>query len=311
MSIELKEQTERAKDVAVRLFEEFTRGNGIFGRRHEDMPEATLPRRALGHSIIEVDRGSREHLLFITLTVALDYRRDSDKLWAAARRTFEDERTRWLFFPEEVVKRERREVEEAMKTYGIYIQKNDVDAWIRISHGLFTFYGSDPLNIVKECDFDAQEVFNKKRDQTFKKNFPYLTGDKIFALWIRMLYDVAGIQLKNLDKVPIPVDVHVARATFTTGGLTGKYEGMLSNVAHRIDKVWENAVKLARHPELTFRLQLDEPLWLLSRHGCSFRRDSVCHKRGECPVRDFCVKGVVKIMETQGGDRKVLVDTRL
>lgn len=36
-----------------------------------------------------------------------------------------------------------------------------------------------------------------------------------------MLHDNVGIDLKNLDKIPIPVDIHIARASFTTGCLRG------------------------------------------------------------------------------------------
>ena len=41
------------------------------------MPEDTLPDGA--------GKGSREHLLFITLTAAVDYQRDAHQLWEASR----------------------------------------------------------------------------------------------------------------------------------------------------------------------------------------------------------------------------------
>jgi hypothetical protein len=40
-----------------------------------------------------------------------------------------------------------------------------------------------------------------------------LTADKILPFWVlRILKDVAGVGLKNLDKVPIPVDLHIAQS---------------------------------------------------------------------------------------------------
>jgi len=80
------------------------------------------------------------------------------------------------------------------------------------------------------------EIFNKKFDLRFKQLFPYFSGDKIFPLWIRMLYDNVEIKLQNIDKIPIPVDVHIARATFTTGCLTGNYEGTIPKVFPKLMK---------------------------------------------------------------------------
>jgi len=50
--------------------------------------------------------------------------------------------------------------------------------------------------------------------------------DKIGSLWLRMLRDNVGIKkLKNLDKVPIPVGIHVARATLAIGVVREKFNG--------------------------------------------------------------------------------------
>ena len=56
------------------------------------MPENPVPRGIIP--------GSLDHLLFITLTVSIDYMRDADSLWASARATYGDPRTRYLFDPE-------------------------------------------------------------------------------------------------------------------------------------------------------------------------------------------------------------------
>jgi len=43
---------------------------------------------------------------------------------------------------------------------------------------------------------------------------------------LRMLRDNVGIKkLKNLDKVPIPVGIQVARATLAIGVVRGKFNG--------------------------------------------------------------------------------------
>jgi len=287
-------KSEKAKDVAVILFEKFNSTEGIFG--HNIMPEDLLPTWDSDLTSSGIERGSYEHLMFITLVVSIDYQRNADQLWEAGRKTFEDEQTRWLFFPEKLVKKNFDEIIEAMIVHKLSKKpKKDAKIWFDVSKSFFEVYDSNPLNLIKQCNYDALEIFNKKFDSRFKQSFPYFSGDKIFPLWIRMLYDNVEIKLKNIDKIPIPVDVHIARATFTTGCLTGNYEGTIPKVFSQIDETWKKAVELVNHPKLKYRLQLDEPLWHLSKYGCRFRKETLCPKKTKCPVSNFCVNGTVNV----------------
>ena len=84
MTVELN--PDRGRDVGQILFKNWN-SEGVFGTR--SMPEDILPEG--------VKPGSPEHALFLTLTVALDYMRDSDKLWEASRKVFANPETRYLF----------------------------------------------------------------------------------------------------------------------------------------------------------------------------------------------------------------------
>ena len=75
----------RAAAIAGPLSDAFTT-TGILGQ--VAMPEDPRP--------AGVAVGSLEHILYITLTVTIDYQRDADRFWAASRRTFEDPETRIL-----------------------------------------------------------------------------------------------------------------------------------------------------------------------------------------------------------------------
>jgi len=288
---------EKSKQVAVILFEKFNSDEGIFG--HNVMPEDLRPKLGSNLSASNVEKGSYENLMFITLVVSIDYQRNADQLWEAGRRTFEDERTRWLFYPNEVIKKSSMIV-EAMKAHRLSEKpKKDAGIWFKVSKSLFEVYDSNPKSLIRECNDDALIIFNKKFDLRFKKLFPYLSGDKIFPLWIRMLHDNVGIDLKNLGKIPIPVDVHIARATFTTGCLTGKYKGTISHVKDKIDEAWKRTLEFVQHPKLAYRLQLDEPLWHLSKYGCTSRTRNFCPKRRACPVSQFCANGLVNVSATE------------
>jgi len=133
----LKFDKERGAKVAEILFRTFNMA-GIFGRN--DMPEDKPPKG--------VKRGSIEHALFITLTVAIDYMRDANQLWNAARLTYKDETTRWLFNPSAVSKVSFNEVLEAMKKYGLSKRhKEDARIWKTISKTLDEKWDGNPLKI--------------------------------------------------------------------------------------------------------------------------------------------------------------------
>lgn len=90
---EFRKNPERAYEVGVQLYREFRTGSGIFG--HKKMPEGTPPEG--------VEEGSYEHLMYVTMTVSIDYMRDATVLWKSARKTFEDPEVRWVFYPKKVV----------------------------------------------------------------------------------------------------------------------------------------------------------------------------------------------------------------
>lgn len=288
----LKIDLERGKHVARILFDKFNSEEGIFG--HNVMPEDML--WDSDFSGIKVERGSYNHLMFITMVVSIDYMRNADNLWKAGRETMEDPGTKWLFSPEKVKDRPIEEIISAMKIHKLSQRHNkDSDIWKKVSISFATHYESDPRNLIEECGRDAFQLYERKYDMRFKKKFPSLSGNKIFPLWIRMLHDNVGINLKNLDKIPIPVDIHIARATFTTGCLIGEYEGNISNVTPDINETWKRIVTHLNQLKLKYPLQMDEALWHLSKYGCTSRKGDSCPRRIQCPVSKYCTKGLVKV----------------
>ena len=122
-------------------------------------------------------------------------------------------------------------------------------------------------------------------------------GSKIGPLWLRMLRDNVGIEkLKNLDLVPIPVDVHVARSTFSLGIVKGLYSGSIERAFENVREAWFESVKDLRllNREM-IALDVDEPLWHLSKYGCTKRdlRTGKCPLLHQCEMRNYCVPGKV------------------
>ena len=104
--------------------------------------------------------------------------------------------------------------------------------------------------------------------------------------------------MKELDKVPIPVDIHVARATLSLGVVAGKFNGKLTDIFDQIREAWFESVRgLQVKDRAMIALDLDKALWDLSKYGCSSRNGSTgaCPRMSACYVREFCVGGVIKI----------------
>ncbi|MBM3905042.1 MAG: hypothetical protein FJ357_07930 [Thaumarchaeota archaeon] len=236
-----------------------------------------------------MEQGSYEHIMFLTLSVSLDYQRSANDLWNSARTTWEDTVTRWVFYPNEIKEKNFEELVSALSKYKLSKKPTkDTQIWQRVSNSFLELFDGDPRNLFKKFDYDALQIFNAMRKQ-YGKRFPYLAGStgtsKILSLWIRILNMEAGIQFKNLDKVPLPIDIHTARATITTGCLFGKFDGTFGDLVIEAKKAWIDACRQTQY----YPLQLDEPLWNLSRFGCSKHASGdYCPLRKECRLAEFC-----------------------
>jgi endonuclease III len=112
-----------------------------------------------------------------------------------------------------------------------------------------------------------------------------------------MLRDNVGeSRLLRLGRVPIPVDVHVARATFALGAVHGRYAGPLDQAYEAVRQAWFAGAKgLSAHGRSMIALDVDEPLWHLSRLGCKNRDKATgqCPVAGRCEAKALCVRGRV------------------
>jgi len=113
-----------------------------------------------------------------------------------------------------------------------------------------------------------------------------------------MLRDNVGLSIQNLDAVPIPVDVHVARASLAVGLVRGSYEGSVEEIYEEIRRAWkESVIGLTVDGRAMIALDVDEPLWHLSKYGCTDRNPwtGVCPHLDRCEAKAFCVPGRLEV----------------
>jgi len=267
---------EKQETIAKNLINAFDKKEKIFAEKQ--VPEA------LKSNYIT---SKKEHALLLTLLVSIDYQKDADKLWDEGRRLFESKETNWIFHPEIVIGKKYYELIKIFENEFGGAKFQDPHIWYKICFTLHNDFNDDPLEILKINNYDAIKVLNYL-DNNGKK-FPYLKGKKIGPLWLRMLSDYVGIDLKNKDKVPIPVDVHIANASYHMG-LIKEYSGEVNAKTRKeVQAVWRT---IASKIDGKIALDFDEPLWVLSHDGCSKSRGKACPlvKCNKCPVERYCIK---------------------
>lgn len=274
--------------TAVRLRDAFrgVGGASVFGQINS-MPEEELSRDIAN----ELDR-----LMYLTLTVSIDYQRDAVALWRHTRARYDDPETRWLFDPREVATRTPAEILAALRRGdprgALRYPTKDAGWWHRNSRTFAQDYAGDPRVLFQRLDWDVARI---RHEVNRPGRFQGLKGPKIFPLWIRMLADIQRYHFTGLEALPIPVDVHVARATFTTGLMRGRYEGPFdATLKSVIRRAWTDACRAAGEPHMTF----DEPRWQLSRLGCTRRHQggtADCPVRASCSIGDRCPRGPIEL----------------
>jgi hypothetical protein len=169
-------------------------------------------------------------------------------------------------------------------------------------------FEGDPRKLLELYNYNALLIYNQMRTK-YRKDFPYLSGNKILPLWIRMLKDETNLELTNLEKIKIPIDIHTARASITTGCLVGNFDGNFEDLATQSQDAWEESCKcmgLKYYP-----LQLDGPLWNLSRLGCNNRMNgSVCPLRRECRLSKYCTVNTPDAIVSLSDRGKIQVRTQ-
>ena len=229
--------------------------NGYWG---SELPEDTRPKK--------LDPNSEENAIFYTLPTALDYQRNSNTLWKSATATFENNETKFVFNPQEVVKKEFTEVQEALSKYNLALQKNkQTQIWIKLCQTLVNNFNGRVTDFFAYFDNDIQKVRHYMQVEK-KKDFPYLSGKKLCNYWLYVMYQYTNLPLINTDKIYIATDRHIIRATHRLGLITDE-ELESSKVQDYVIEAWIDALNDTEYVPIDFQAAL----WLWARSG--FKED--------------------------------------
>ena len=217
----------------------------------EVMPEDANPRLVAG---------SAENYLYFTLPMALNYQRSSYALWQSARDTWQDVETRFLFSPKACLAHSFPETQQALIKYKLALQKQkQTEVWYKLCGTFCELFDGDVRRLLDACGNDIARI--KEFIQVeHKKDFPYLSGNKICNYWLYVLHQYTDRQFVRLDALTVAPDTHVCKASLQLGLIT--HEQFLSpNVQAIVADGWKQVFEGTPYNPI----DIHTPLWLWSR----------------------------------------------
>ena len=219
------------------------------------MPEDTNP------GFLGEDKEAR--LTYFTLPMALNYQRDSYKMWEAALKTYNDPETNWVFDIERVDKSQNDKLMQSLTKHKLALQPNKhTNTWRKISNTIFSNFVSIE-GLFEKSNNDYLELRRNVQIE-HKAGFPYLSGPKIFNYWCFIMRTYGKIDLKNSDYIDIAPDTHIVKCSVKLGVITEIEAEILSR--EQISERWRNILKGSGiNP-----IDMHPPLWFWSRNGFLF-----------------------------------------
>ena len=208
------------------------------------------------------EKSSKENYHYFTLPMALNYQRNSYKLWESALLTYNDSETRFVFDIDEVLNHSEEEVRIALTKYKVALQQNkQTEIWIKLCKTIKEKFNGDIRNLLRVCEYDVNKIRNYIQVE-YKKNFPYLSGNKLCNYWMFVLYQYTDIKFKNLQDLTVAPDTHVIKATRKLNLITEE-ELNKADVQMIVIRRWNELLDGTEFKPI----DIHTPLWLWGRKG--------------------------------------------
>jgi hypothetical protein len=205
-----------------------------------------------------------EKLTYFTLPMALNYQRDSYKLWQAALATYNDKETKWVFDVKRCAKASTEDLQKSLLKHKLALQPNKhTSTWLTISRTIVKEFGS-----IEELFQKTNNDFLKLKEmiQTkCKKGFPYLSGPKIFNYWLFIIQQYGGVKLINSECIEIAPDTHVTQCSMLLELITQKEAEKISK--EKLSEKWRTVLEGTGITPI----EMHPPLWFWSRNNFEYK----------------------------------------
>lgn len=252
MTLPKRPNESKLKETITEMLKDYEDLSGPFN-------ENNLPEK----QVIRDIESKKEKALFLTLTVSIDYQKETEGengLWKTSMELWK--RKNWIFRPQKVVETEYSRLIDIFEDIGW--NWKDPHIWYRISLTLYRNFNSNPLNLIEKNESDAVNTRRYIRQKNPKK-FPYLKGDKINPLWLRLMHEEVH-PLSRIKEIPLPVDTHIISIS---NYLQEENYSDSRGDKKKIREFWRKFCK----DNNIIPVKLDQPLWLIHKHWNSWGKN--------------------------------------
>lgn len=203
-------------------------------------------------------------LAYFTLPMALNYQRDSYKLWDSALKTYGDPETAEVFDLKTTAIMPIESLRQKLSKHRLALQPNKhIHTWKTLSATISENWGGLE-KLFSETDTDFLQL-RAIVQGTHKKQFPYLSGPKLFNYWSFIIREYGEIPLKNSEYVEVAPDTHIIKCTVRLGLISEEESTTLSR--EEISARWRKALEGSGiNP-----IEMHPALWFWSRGGFSYQ----------------------------------------
>jgi hypothetical protein len=205
-----------------------------------------------------------ERLAYFTLPMALNYQRNSYKLWESALTTFNDTKTKDVFYLEKINALNENELRKKLTKHKLALQPNkQTSTWNTIANTVLNEFGSFE-ELFAKTNNDFLEL-KESIQTTYKKGFPYLSGPKIFNYWSHIIQEYGKQKLSNSEFIEIAPDTHVTKCSVMLGVITKEEAQKVSK--EEINSRWRKALAESGITPI----EMHPPLWFWSKNDFTFK----------------------------------------
>lgn len=202
---------------------------------------------------------TKENYFYFTLPMALNYQRNAYKLWESSLGAYKDDFTVDVFSPEKVLLMSEIELREKLVKHKVALQMNKQPLiWRRLCETFCRDFNGDVRVFFKENNYSVKEI--KEYMLSHKKDFPYLSGNKIMNYWLYVMSEYTDLKLIDREHISVAPDTNVIQASLKLGLIT-EDEFNSSQVQNIVAKGWEEVFEGSQYQPI----DIHTPLWLWNR----------------------------------------------
>lgn len=218
----------------------------------EIMPEDANPR---------LPNDSDQNYLYFTLPMALNYQRNSYRLWESALKTFNDIETADVFCPEKVIHMGIDSLKDKLLKHKIALQQNKhPQIWAQLCQTFMEKHDGSVKSFFISNNFSVNKI--KEYMTLNKKQFPYLSGIKIMNYWLYVMQQYTDTKFLDKENITVAPDTHVLQASVKLE-LIEIEDIENANIRETVSNLWNILLSGTEyHP-----IDIHTPLWLWSRNG--------------------------------------------